>query len=242
MSFMLGKVEGKRITNGKVDGLNYICKSVPLEHLKNMVGGIKENLFMWMLKVNNHWWHQQKCYFKIYIWKCSNIYYLIFGGMGNLRVPQTMLAENTFLFKMNVSIKDLIHIKSCIDSMKSIKSNIYMWHIVLVIVLGDYFYFWFQDLHSGLIGTLVVCRKEVFPVIPHPKILQFALLFLVFDENESWYLDENIKLHSANPGDVNKEDEEFIESNKMHGMFGSGIPVFWNNNYLTSVKVALHKA
>ncbi|KAM3834220.1 ceruloplasmin [Vipera latastei] len=77
-----------------------------------------------------------------------------------------------------------------------------------------------KDLHSGLIGTLVVCRKEVFPVIPHPKILQFALLFLVFDENESWYLDENIKLHSANPGDVNKEDEEFIESNKMHAING----------------------
>ncbi|KAG8136027.1 hypothetical protein E2320_009008 [Naja naja] len=87
-----------------------------------------------------------------------------------------------------------------------------------------------KDLNSGLIGTLVVCREEDFPLIPHPKLLQFALLFLVFDENESWYLDENIKLYSTNPGDVNKEDEEFIESNKMHAINGK---VFGNLHGLT---------
>lgn len=42
---------------------------------------------------------------------------------------------------------------------------------------------------------------------------------MVFDENESWYLDENIKTYSTNPHLVDKEDEEFRESNKMHGMF-----------------------
>ncbi|XP_063162686.1 ceruloplasmin [Candoia aspera] len=87
-----------------------------------------------------------------------------------------------------------------------------------------------KDIYSGLIGTLVVCCKEVFAVNPHPKTLQFALLFMVFDENESWYVDENIKLYSANPGDVNKEDEEFIESNKMHAINGR---VFGNLNGLT---------
>lgn len=49
------------------------------------------------------------------------------------------------------------------------------------------------------------------------KKLEFSLLFLVFDENESWYLDDNIKAYSAHPEKVNKEDDEFIESNKMHG-------------------------
>ncbi|XP_007437473.1 ceruloplasmin, partial [Python bivittatus] len=87
-----------------------------------------------------------------------------------------------------------------------------------------------KDINSGLIGTLVVCRKEVNRVIPESKILQFALLFMVIDENESWYLDENIKIYSANPGDVNKEDEEFIESNKMHAINGR---VFGNLNGLT---------
>lgn len=42
---------------------------------------------------------------------------------------------------------------------------------------------------------------------------------MVFDENESWYLDENIKTYSTNPHLIDKEDEEFLESNKMHGMF-----------------------
>lgn len=42
---------------------------------------------------------------------------------------------------------------------------------------------------------------------------------MIFDENESWYLDENIKTYSPNPHRVDKEDEEFLESNKMHGMF-----------------------
>lgn len=48
--------------------------------------------------------------------------------------------------------------------------------------------------------------------------MEFFLLFLIFDENESWYLDDNIKIYSDHPEKVNKDDEKFIESNKMHGM------------------------
>lgn len=48
---------------------------------------------------------------------------------------------------------------------------------------------------------------------------EFALLFTVLDENESWYLDENIKKF-ANPTLVSKSDEGFKESNKMHGING----------------------
>lgn len=40
----------------------------------------------------------------------------------------------------------------------------------------------------------------------------------IFDENLSWYLDDNIKSLSTVPSTVNKEDEGFIESNKMHGV------------------------
>lgn len=50
------------------------------------------------------------------------------------------------------------------------------------------------------------------------KKLEFSLLFLVFDENESWYLDDNIKTYSDHPEKVDKANEEFMESNKMHGM------------------------
>lgn len=46
---------------------------------------------------------------------------------------------------------------------------------------------------------------------------QYALLFMVSDENFSWYLDENIRTYITNPARNLKEDEDFIESNKMHG-------------------------
>lgn len=49
------------------------------------------------------------------------------------------------------------------------------------------------------------------------EIEEFALLFMVFDENMSWYLEENIKTYVKNPPSNLQKDEEFIESNKMHG-------------------------
>ncbi|XP_006876422.1 PREDICTED: ceruloplasmin-like [Chrysochloris asiatica] len=77
-----------------------------------------------------------------------------------------------------------------------------------------------KDLYSGLIGPLIVCRKHYLKVFNPKKILEFSLLFLVFDENESWYLDDNIKTYSDHPEKVNKDNEEFIESNKMHAING----------------------
>lgn len=47
--------------------------------------------------------------------------------------------------------------------------------------------------------------------------IDFFLMFSVVDENLSWYLDENIASFCTDPGSVDKEDEEFQESNKMHG-------------------------
>lgn len=38
----------------------------------------------------------------------------------------------------------------------------------------------------------------------------------VFDENLSWYLDDNIRAFTTAPATVKKEDEGFMESNKMH--------------------------
>ncbi|XP_012498340.1 PREDICTED: ceruloplasmin isoform X1 [Propithecus coquereli] len=77
-----------------------------------------------------------------------------------------------------------------------------------------------KDLYSGLIGPLIVCRRHYMRVFNPQKKLEFFLLFLVFDENESWYLDDNIKTYSDHPEKVNKDSEEFIESNKMHAING----------------------
>nr|XP_057928988.1 ceruloplasmin [Doryrhamphus excisus] len=78
-----------------------------------------------------------------------------------------------------------------------------------------------KDLYSGLIGPLVICRRSWARSLGLKKeIEEFALLFLVFDENESWYLDENIRTHIRNPRPNLKDDEVFIESNKMHAING----------------------
>uniref|UniRef100_A0A8C3LGQ5 ferroxidase n=1 Tax=Chrysolophus pictus TaxID=9089 RepID=A0A8C3LGQ5_CHRPC len=87
-----------------------------------------------------------------------------------------------------------------------------------------------KDTYSGLIGTLVVCPRHYLPSSHTRKKVHFALLFMVFDENESWYLDENIETYSANPHLVDKENEEFLESNKMHAINGK---VFGNLHGLT---------
>ncbi|XP_067851102.1 ceruloplasmin [Heptranchias perlo] len=79
-----------------------------------------------------------------------------------------------------------------------------------------------KDMNSGLIGTLVTCRKNFLETIGLKKkqLQEFALLFLVFDENESWYLDENIKTYCLKSKQVDKTNEDFIESNKKHAING----------------------
>ncbi|MGH0145207.1 UNVERIFIED_CONTAM: hypothetical protein FKN15_071274 [Acipenser sinensis] len=88
-----------------------------------------------------------------------------------------------------------------------------------------------KDMYSGLIGPLVTCKKSILRMVGLKKQLQeFVLLFLIFDENESWYLDENIKAYMSNPETVIKEDNDFIESNKMHAINGK---MFGNLHGLT---------
>lgn len=80
-----------------------------------------------------------------------------------------------------------------------------------------------QDMYSGLIGPLKVCRRGALRSSGSRKDVkrEFALLFLVFDENQSWYLEENVERFSkGNHKEINLLDEKFVESNKMHGNVG----------------------
>ncbi|KAG8580850.1 hypothetical protein GDO81_007442 [Engystomops pustulosus] len=78
-----------------------------------------------------------------------------------------------------------------------------------------------KDTYSGLIGPLIVCKRNYFPLrFLREPLLHFSLLFMIFDENESWYLDDNIQTYSLHPEEVNKDDGDFIESNKMHNING----------------------
>ncbi|KAJ7356217.1 hypothetical protein OS493_025970 [Desmophyllum pertusum] len=48
---------------------------------------------------------------------------------------------------------------------------------------------------------------------------EYVLLFTVTDENESWYQEKN-KNRANKPNEVDEADEDYQESNKMHGING----------------------
>ncbi|KAF5903559.1 hephaestin-like protein 1 [Clarias magur] len=81
-----------------------------------------------------------------------------------------------------------------------------------------------KDLASGLVGPLIVCRKGTLDKDSRRRRdvdKEFALLFMVFDENESWYLEQNIGTYLKKvPDNFKKNDEGFLESNMMHGING----------------------
>uniref|UniRef100_A0A6Q2Y5E2 ferroxidase n=1 Tax=Esox lucius TaxID=8010 RepID=A0A6Q2Y5E2_ESOLU len=76
-----------------------------------------------------------------------------------------------------------------------------------------------EDTNSGLFGPLLVCRPGALGTNGKQRDVdkELFLLFSVMDENLSWYLQENIELYGTN--ELNPENEQFVESNKMHGVF-----------------------
>uniref|UniRef100_A0AAR2L3N1 ferroxidase n=1 Tax=Pygocentrus nattereri TaxID=42514 RepID=A0AAR2L3N1_PYGNA len=78
-----------------------------------------------------------------------------------------------------------------------------------------------KDTVSGLIGPLVICRKGTLNWDRQRLDIdrEFALLFFIFDENKSWYLEQNIKTYYNNSLPLLR-DGDFEESNKMHAING----------------------
>ncbi|CAK6441526.1 unnamed protein product [Pipistrellus nathusii] len=82
-----------------------------------------------------------------------------------------------------------------------------------------------KDLNSGLVGPLIVCRKNT-----KANIVHRVLHFMIFNENESWYLEENINTYSLEPNQVDRNDDIFELSNHMHAINGR---LYGNNQGLT---------
>lgn len=78
-----------------------------------------------------------------------------------------------------------------------------------------------MDTNTGLAGPIIISRKGVLQ--PNGKLKgidkEFIILFTVFDENKSYYLDKNIAAFAPD-AQTNKDDEAFMESNLMHSMNG----------------------
>ncbi|XP_041114974.1 coagulation factor V [Polyodon spathula] len=79
-----------------------------------------------------------------------------------------------------------------------------------------------RDIASGLIGPLLICKSQSLSIrnvqLKADKEQQAVLA--VFDENKSWYLEDNIKTYCTEPSKVNREDPGFYKSNVMHTING----------------------
>ncbi|KAK9963756.1 hypothetical protein ABG768_006921 [Culter alburnus] len=79
-----------------------------------------------------------------------------------------------------------------------------------------------RDVASGLVGPLIICKSQ--SLDKRGKVLtsdkEKKLLFTVFDENRSWYFEDNIKRNSEDPTRINRNDLNFYNSNVMHTVNG----------------------
>ncbi|KAM4818537.1 coagulation factor VIII isoform 1-T1 [Thomomys bottae] len=79
-----------------------------------------------------------------------------------------------------------------------------------------------RDLASGLIGPLLICYKESVDQTGNQMMSdnRNVILFSVFDENQSWYIMENMQHFLPNAAAVQPDDPEFQVSNIMHSING----------------------
>ncbi|ELV13535.1 Hephaestin-like protein 1 [Tupaia chinensis] len=100
-----------------------------------------------------------------------------------------------------------------------------------------------KDICSGLIGPLLVCKQGVLNRYSGTRTdvdREFVIMFTLVDENQSWYLNENIRLYCSDPDSVDKKDAVFQRSNKMHALNGYLFGNFPEPNMCVGESVSWH--
>uniref|UniRef100_A0A8D1U5K0 Coagulation factor V n=1 Tax=Sus scrofa TaxID=9823 RepID=A0A8D1U5K0_PIG len=79
-----------------------------------------------------------------------------------------------------------------------------------------------RDIASGLIGLLLICKSRSLDKRGIQRTADFEqqAVFAVFDENKSWYIEDNIYKFCENPEKVKRDDPKFYESNIMSTING----------------------
>ncbi|XP_062875113.1 coagulation factor VIII isoform X1 [Trichomycterus rosablanca] len=79
-----------------------------------------------------------------------------------------------------------------------------------------------KDVNSGLIGPLLICRPGTLRprFLLQPGVQDLFLLFTIFDETKSWYLDHNIREFCTPPCQASVDDPWFQTSNKFAAING----------------------
>lgn len=92
-----------------------------------------------------------------------------------------------------------------------------------------------RDVASGLFGGIVVTRRGMALPDGRPKDVdhEFVNIFIALNENESWYLGDNIRDHTKDPKGVDREDSHPITADGMAGTIaGTG---FVESNFKWSI-------
>jgi FtsP/CotA-like multicopper oxidase with cupredoxin domain len=76
-----------------------------------------------------------------------------------------------------------------------------------------------QDIASGLFGMIVVTRRGMARPDGRPKDVdhEFMSMYIAINENESWYLEENIRDHTTDPKGVDRTQTSLITPSGMAG-------------------------
>ncbi|XP_060105078.1 coagulation factor VIII-like [Heteronotia binoei] len=79
-----------------------------------------------------------------------------------------------------------------------------------------------KDLHSGLIGPLIICQPGVLSTVHGRQlsIQEFSLLFTIFDETKSWYFAENLERNCPSPCHMQMDNPVFKMSNSFYAING----------------------
>ncbi|NXU57660.1 FA8 factor, partial [Turnix velox] len=79
-----------------------------------------------------------------------------------------------------------------------------------------------KDLHSGLIGPLIICRPGVLSSIFKRQLAvqEFSLLFTIFDETKSWYFQENMRRNCRPPCRIQLDNPDFKRNHSFHAING----------------------
>jgi len=79
-------------------------------------------------------------------------------------------------------------------------------------------------LESGLIGAIIVTARGMAGPDGKPKDVdrEFVNLFIVFDENTSWYLDHNLQAYTSDPKGVNKLEFAPVDDEGKFSATGTG--------------------
>ncbi|XP_068427857.1 coagulation factor V isoform X2 [Clinocottus analis] len=78
-----------------------------------------------------------------------------------------------------------------------------------------------RDIASGLIGQILICKSQSLNKrgVQMKADKEQHAMFAVFDENKSWYLEDNIRQY-CDRSKVNRADPDFYKSNVMHTING----------------------